>query len=142
MFSASDIHPDLIQAYAETEFRVLEGMPFTLHIGKVSNDLLVAHKRRRVDCSAFLTACNPFSQELTDEANGDRQKTLAKELASRSLEFVAGIGQHPSNQWSGEPSYLVFGLTLEAAKTLGARLEQNAIVWSGSDGMPQLILLR
>ena len=59
-----------------------------------------------------------------------------------SLEFVAGIGQHPSNQWPGEPSYLVFGLTLEAAKTLGTRLEQNAIVWNGSDGTPQLILLR
>ena len=142
LFSRSDIHPDLIQAYTETEFRVLEGIPFTLRIGKVSSDLLVAHKRQRVECSAFLTACNPFSQELNDEANGERQKALAKELASRSLEFVAGIGQHPSNQWPGEPSYLVFGLTLEAAKTLGARLEQNAIVWNGSDGTPQLILLR
>ena len=142
MISASDIHPDLIQSYTETEFRVREEMPFTLQVGKVNSDLLVAHKRHRVECSAFLTACNPFSQELTDEANGERQKALAKELASRSLEFVAGIGQHPSNQWPGEPSYLVFGLTLEAAKTLGARLEQNAIVWSGSDGTPQLILLR
>jgi Protein of unknown function (DUF3293) len=142
LFSASDIHSDLIQAYTETEFRVLEGMPFTLQVGQVSSDLLVAHKRHRVDCSAFLTACNPFSQELTDEANEERQKALAKELASRSLEFVAGIGQHPSNQWPGEPSYLIFGLTLEAAKTLGVRLEQNAIVWNGSDGTPQLILLR
>ncbi len=142
LFSASDIHPDLIQAYMETEFRVLEGIPFTIQVGNVSSDLLVAQKRHRVECSAFLTACNPFSQELNDEANGERQKALAKELASRSLEFVAGIGQHPSNQWPGEPSYLVFGLTLEAAKTLGARLEQNAIVWSGPDGTPQLILLR
>jgi len=67
---------------------------------------------------------------------------LAKELTSRSLEFVTGIGQHPSNKWPGEPSYLVFGLTLEASKVLGTRLEQNAIIWSGSDGVPQLILLR
>ncbi len=142
LFSASDIHADLIQAYMETEFRVLEGIPFTLRVGQVSSDLLVAHKRHRVESSAFITACNPFSQELTDEANGERQKALAKELASRSLEFVSGIGQHSSNQWPGEPSYLIFGLTLEAAKTLGNRFEQNAIVWSGSDGTPQLILLR
>lgn len=142
MFSVSDIHPDLIQAYMETEFRVQDEKPFMLQVGKVSSDLLEAHKRYRVECSAFLTACNPFSQEMTYEANGERQKALAKELASRSLEFVAGIGQHPSNKWPGEPSYLVFGLTLEAAKTLGSRLEQNAIVWSGSDGTPQLILLR
>ncbi len=138
----SEIHPDLIQAYTETEFRVMDGAPFTLQVGKVSSDLLLAHKSHGVECSAFLTACNPFSQELTSEANGVRQKALAKELVSRNLEFAAGIGQHPSNQWSGEPSYLVFGLSLEAAKTLGNRFEQNAIVWTGPEGMPQLILLR
>ena len=142
MFSASDIHPDLIQAYMETEFRVLEGLTFTLRVGQVSSDLLVAHKRHRVESSAFVTACNPFSQTVSDEINAEKQKALAKELTSRSLEFVEGIGQHPSSKWLGEPSYLIFGLTLEAAKTLGNRFEQNAIVWNGSDGTPQLILLR
>ena len=43
---------------------------------------------------------------------------------------------------TGEASYLIFGLTLEAAKMLGMRLEQNAIVWAGVDAVPQLILLR
>lgn len=33
-------------------------------------------------------------------------------------------------------------ISLEAAKELGARYEQNAIVWAGADAMPQLILLR
>ena len=42
----------------------------------------------------------------------------------------------------GEPSYLVFGLKLEAAKTLGRALRQNAIVWSDVDAVPRLILLR
>ena len=53
-----------------------------------------------------------------------------------------GLGQHPTNGWSGEVSYLILGLTLEAAKVLGARHEQNAIVWSDADALPQLILLR
>jgi hypothetical protein len=126
----------------ETEFRVMEAPRFTLHIGRANSDLLEAHKRHRVECSAFVTACNPLSQELNDEANLEKQRLLAKELTSRSLEFISGIGQHPSNKWPGEPSYLVFGLTLEASKVLGMRLEQNAIIWSGSDGVPQLILLR
>ena len=142
MFSASVIHPDLIQAYMETDFHVLGGVSFTLRVATPSNELLETHKAHRVECSAFLTACNPFSKELNANDNDARQLALSRELASRSLEFVEGIGQHPSNQWPGEPSYLVFGLTLEAAKTLGARLEQNAIVWNGSDGVPQLILLR
>ncbi len=142
MFSTSVIHPELIQAYTETEFRVLEGMPLSIWVGKLNSELLAVHKQYRVECSAFLTACNPFSQELSDEANSERQIALAKELTTRSLEFLPGIGQHSSNQWPGEPSYLVLGLTLEAAKALGARLEQNAIVWTGVDGVSQLILLR
>lgn len=142
MFSTSVIHPELIQAYTETEFRVLEGQPLSIWVGKLNSDLLAVHKQYRVECSAFLTACNPFSQELSDEANSERQIALAKELTSRSLEFLPGIGQHPSSQWPGEPSYLVLGLTLEAAKALGARLEQNAIVWTGVNGVAQLILLR
>lgn len=142
MITTSDIQPELIQAYMETEFRVMEAPRFTLHIGRANSDLLEAHKRHRVECSAFVTACNPLSQELNDEANLEKQRLLAKELTSRSLEFISGIGQHPSNKWPGEPSYLVFGLTLEASKVLGMRLEQNAIIWSGSDGVPQLILLR
>jgi hypothetical protein len=78
--------------------------------------LLVAHKRHRVESSAFITACNPFSQALSDEINAERQRALAKGADFRSLEFVAAICQHPRIKWQGEPSYLVFGLTLEAAK--------------------------
>jgi hypothetical protein len=33
-------------------------------------------------------------------------------------------------------------LKLEAAKTLGRALRQNAIVWSDADAVPRLILLR
>ncbi|WP_310387414.1 DUF3293 domain-containing protein [Roseateles sp.] len=74
--------------------------------------------------------------------NTQRNLDLAAELRTRSLASVEGIGQHPSNQHPGEVSYLIFGLTLEAAKTLGTKWEQNAIIWSGADAMPQLITLR
>lgn len=139
---ASDIDAELIRAYEETEYRILEGQPFTFHIGKVSHDLSQEHKRHRVECSALLTACNPLGQQFSEDTNRTRQRALVKELNIRSLSFLSGIGQHPTGLWRAEPSYLVFGLTLEAAKTLGARFEQNAIVWTGPDAVPQLILLR
>ena len=104
--------------------------------------LAAAHKRYRVECSAYITACNPFSQILDDAANAERHAALGREISQRSLASIEGIGQHPSNQWPGEASHLIFGLTLEAAKALGTRLEQNAIVWAGGDAVPQLILLR
>lgn len=84
----------------------------------------------------------PYSAELTAVENERRQRNLAAELRSRSLSFADGVGQHPSNGWAAEPSFLVFGLTLEAAKTLCARLEQNGFVWSGADAVPKLILLK
>ncbi len=142
MSFSSAIPPDLIQAYNETGFRILGLQGFTLRIGSFSNELLVSHKCNRVDCSAFLTACNPYSKELTDKANQERQQELARLLSTRGLKFDEGIGQHLSNQWPGEPSFLVYGLNLESAKKLGAQFEQNAIVWSGADGVPQLVLLR
>ena len=95
-----------------------------------------------MDCSAYITALNPFSRALDVAANAERHAALGRELEQRSLASIEGLGQHPSNQWPGEASYLVFGLTLEAAKTLGTRLEQNAIVMAGADAVPQLILLR
>lgn len=142
MSSSSAIDPGTLQAYRETEYRV-HGQPgFTLRVGSASADLLRAHERHRAACSAFLTACNPFSRPLDVDANAARQAALAEALSGRGLAFLPGVGQHPSNGWPGEDSFLVFGLALEDAKALGERLEQNAIVWSGADAVPRLIVLR
>ena len=142
LFSDSAIDRSTIQAYLETDYRILGNAPSTLRIGVVSPELAALHKAHQADCSAFISACNPSSQTFDEAANAERQAALARELTQRSLRYIDGIGQHPSNQWPGEASFLVFGLTLEAARTLGTRFEQNAIIWSGPDAVPQLILLR
>lgn len=139
---ASILDPSLIQAYLGTRYRVLADRSFTLEVGQASADLLAAHKRHNVECSAFLTACNPFSRRLEESENVIRQAALGAELKRRGLVFLAGVGAHPSGDWPGEDSFLVLGLDLEAATVLGSRLEQNGFVWSGADGVPQLILLR
>jgi len=131
---------NLIHAYAETQYCVEDDPPFTLMVGQASVALLACHKRHRVDCSAFITAWNPFSQQLTAQENEERHQALIAEIKGRSLSFLPGVGQHPSNNWPGEQSVLVMGLSLEAAKTLGRRFEQNAVVWTGRDGIPQLVL--
>lgn len=142
MLFESVIDADTVQAFRETEYSVQGDEPFTLRVGETCPALAAAHKRHRVDCSAYITACNPFSQILDDEANAERHAALGRELGQRSLASIKGVGQHPSNHWPGEASYLIFGLTLEGAKTLGTRLEQIAIVWTGTDAVPQLVLLR
>ena len=67
---------------------------------------------------------------------------LAAALRSLGLPFFDGLGQHPSNGWQGEASFLALGATRDQACDLGTRFEQNAIVWAGADVVPRLVLLR
>ncbi|MDN7179919.1 DUF3293 domain-containing protein [Caballeronia sp. SEWSISQ10-4 2] len=138
----SDIDRDTLRAYEETHYRVLGDAPATLRIGIPNPALAELHQAFSVDCSAFVTAANPFSALIDAKSNALRQTALADELHREGLRFIEGIGEHPSGQWPGEPSFLILGLPLDAAKQLGARHAQNAIVWCGADTAPQLILLR
>jgi hypothetical protein len=146
MPATSNLAPALVRAYEETHYCVNGATPeqaeFVLRVGEVSNPLAAVHKKSGVDCSAFVTACNPWSESLPDAENAIRQASLLQALRVRSLRWLDGIGQHPSNQWPGEPSVLILGLSLAAAKVLAQDFEQNAFVWSGADAKPQLVVLR
>ncbi|MBU3680198.1 MAG: DUF3293 domain-containing protein [Candidatus Kapabacteria bacterium] len=141
LFADSTLPPGLIQAYVDTHYKV-PGLDLTLVIDQRNPALDQAHRQHQVDCSAFITACNPYSAGLSTAENKRRQRNLALELRSRNRSFTDGIGQHPSNDWAGGPSFLDFGLMLEEAKTLCTKLEQNGFVRSGADPVPNLILLK
>jgi len=142
LFQNSAIDQATIRAYLETDYVVRGESSVILRIGQACPELAAIHRSHRVDCSAFLTAFNPFSEPLDEQENDRRNELLMQELKRRSLPALEGHGSHPDNGWPPEPSVLVPGLSLEASKSLGARFEQNAIVWSGADAVPQLILLR
>lgn len=138
----TELRSDLVEAFRETEYRVQGDASFVLRIGQCSEALQAAHRRHRCDSSAFITAWNPFSAALDSAQNATRQEQLVEEVRRRGLTFWLGVGQHPSNGWDGEDSLLVFGLDAEAAKALGRRFEQNAIIWNDADGIAHLVLLR
>jgi hypothetical protein len=140
--NTSVIAEPTIQAYMETEYRAFGDHPLILKIGQRSNDLTAAYSRCGVATAAFITACNPFSRELTDAENGARQAALATELTAGGWRFQEGIGIHPSNEWPGEPSFLVFGLSRQEAEQISTTWEQNAFVWCGDGALPTLVLLR
>lgn len=130
------------QAYRETEYRVAHDPEFVVRIDHTSVELAALYRAHRVQCAAYLTAANPLSEQISDEVNAQRNGQLASELRGRGLVVVEGIGQHPTGDWPGEPSFLVLGLEREAAKSLGREYEQNAIVWCGDDACARLVLLR
>ncbi|HQU62216.1 MAG: DUF3293 domain-containing protein [Nitrosomonas sp.] len=131
-----------IKAYLETEYRIYSATPFTLKVGMACPILAELHKTHAVTESAFITACNPFSTILSETDNVARHTELEQLLTQRGFVFFQGIGKHPTDNWPGEPGFLVFGIGLEAARVLARQLEQNAIIWNTADAIPQLILLR
>jgi hypothetical protein len=139
----TQIPPATVQAYLETEYRVLADAPFTLRIDARSAALAALYETTGASCSAFITAWNPFSEPASDPlANDEAQRALRTTVAQRGLSIIDGIGQHPSGEWPGEASLLVLGLEQETAQELGRQFRQNAVVWCGADAIPQLILLR
>ena len=133
------ISKELWQAYLETDFKVFAENSFTMKVGQYSSELNSIIKKSKYSSAAFITAYNPYSQQLSDAENVARQEQLKIEIAKRGLTTIEGIGQHPSNQWPGEPSLLIIGLSKAAAATLASQLEQNAFVWSDETSIPQLI---
>lgn len=140
--SDSSIDAATVLAYRQTEYRVCGDSGAVLKVGVRSAQLARLHAAHQTDCSSFITACNPLGAVLDESVNAQRQQALAAQLSRRSLVALPGVGQHPWNGWPGEPSYLVLGLSRQAAQELGRQFAQNALIWSGADAVPELILLR
>ncbi|MGC2165879.1 MAG: DUF3293 domain-containing protein [Gallionella sp.] len=113
-----------------------------MKVGVVSDSLAKIYKQYKVDSAAFVTACNPFGEVIDAAANNRRQTELKVALIRQGFDYFDGIGRDPAGEWMAEPSCFIPGLSLNDAKILGCSFEQNALVWCGSDAMPQLVLLR
>lgn len=131
--------PELVQAFMETEYFVHTDPAFKMHIGQPCPELARLMAERNANCAAFITAWNPFSQQLSPKENEQRQQDLKAQLKTRGLSFIDGIGQHPINEWPGEPSVLILNLNRESGKVLAAQYEQHAFVWVDETAVPELV---
>jgi hypothetical protein len=148
-----EISAELVAAYRSTEYCVRPvagfGMgfvcPFILRVDRYSAPLSQLFSASGHRCAAFITACNPFSLPRSPEANHAACGRLRDALigcVSHPGQIIEGEGSDPSRVWPGEESFLVLGLDIETSRALGNKFEQNAIVWTGPDAVPRLILLR
>ncbi|HUW49997.1 MAG TPA: DUF3293 domain-containing protein [Sulfuricella sp.] len=142
MFSASAIPAATIDAYLAADYTVFAAEPFVLDIGHASSELARWFKLNRTDSAAFITAGNPLGEPTSNSENQAAQQQLLARIKADGLPYLDGEGGDPSGQWPGEPSLLVFGISLEAAQKLAGEFRQNGFVYAGSDATPRLILLR
>jgi hypothetical protein len=143
MAAATQIHPDKVRAYLATDYQIGHtAQDIVLTIGQRSEPLAALFAANAVDCGAFLTAYNPLGTVQSDAANDQAHAELARKLHTLGLQSIEGSGSEEGTDWPSEKSYFALGLDLEYAKEIGAYFDQDAIVWVGSDAIPQLILLR
>lgn len=133
----------LIQAYLGTAYSAQTAVGrITLKIGVRSDEIVSLFAASGRDCAAFITAENPYSEPQTPATNSERQRRLGNELAALDFTHFPGEGQGEDPNWPAEASFLALGLRREEASDLGRKYGQNAIVWVGADGVPELLLLR
>ena len=140
--TARTISPQLIKAYRQAHYVVNQaGQSITLRIGQISTPLAKLMANEDVTSAAFLTAFNPYSQELGEGKNESAQRKLIADLRALHVSVISGEGKDPAGHWPGEPSLLALGISMQDAEILSDRYGQNAFVWIGNgDAMPNLRL--
>ena len=136
------INPELLESYKSADYHV-DGLPsFILKIGMHSPELESIYKTSHKHTAAFITAFNPYSQELSAQENKDRNHKLEELIQSLHFDYIHGEGKCGDGDWDGEESFLIFGISENQASEIGKEFEQNAIVWCDKDAIPQLLLLK
>lgn len=139
----SEVLAEKIEAYRKTDYRFGAGRDaVTLHIDRRSDALALLYASSGHACAVFITACNPFGQGQSVEANEDAHGRLGEALRALSAPVTEGAGADPSGAWLEEKSFFALGVDLATARDLGSHYRQDAIVWAGEDAVPKLILLR
>ena len=128
-------------AYRDTDYRVFAGSGVvTLRIGERSDALRALHVAAGVDCSVFITACNPFGAVREAADNDAAMQRLLAYLGECGIVWIRGEGQGRDSAWPAEPSVLALGVTANDARHLCAMFEQNAVVVNAADAVPRLLL--
>jgi len=136
------INLDLLNSYKLANYHVDASPSFILKIGIQSPELESIYKTSHKHTAAFITAFNPYSQELSNQENKDRNHKLEELIQSLHFDYIHGEGKCGDGDWDGEESFLIFGISEKQASEIGKKFEQNAIVWCDKDAIPQLLLLK
>jgi hypothetical protein len=134
-----NIQPDIVSAYFNTRYCITSSdIDVDLILGKQSDELDSFLEKQGAESWAFISAWNPFSEQLSDEENQFRHEKMCNLLTSIKFSFCEGEGVSSDGKWK-ERSALIVGASLEFGESLGALLGQNAIVY-GEINKPALIL--
>lgn len=141
----NDPHPKFSD-FARTTFRVCTGQGcIDIRVDRPAGDagaspldsLLKAHG---VDEYAFITAYNPDGLLQDDATNRRAQERLRALLDTIGYQYLPGVGEPDgSAAWPPEPSFMVLGMSRDAAERLGREFGQAAVVCGRIGERAQLV---
>ena len=133
--------PELITAYQNANYYVLEQEQFNFQIGVYSQDFKNLFEQYNVNNGSFISAYNPRSQPTVQIQNKNKHRQFKNRLLSDSLLFLEAVSTDPSGNWPPEYGFLVLGINKNKAIQFGISLRQNAIVYIDFKAVPELILV-
>jgi len=131
---------ELNKAYLDTNYVAdCEGTRVLIRIGEIPESLDPILNLKNQDYWTFITAYNPYSQELTEKENKARQAALKARLSENNWIHFDGYGEAPNGEWPPEPSLLVLGIARTDAINLATEFQQNAIVCGRKKAIAELV---
>lgn len=121
---------DLLNIYSETAFMVPD-MGIVIFVGETNPNL---DALLRPTTWAFITACNPYSEQLSDVQNTVLNDLLENDLAEYNVYPALGRRE----DWN-EDSFLVLGISKEEATRLAIKYKQNAFVFGKFEEKAELV---
>ena len=141
------ISPELLGAYLRTDYRVITpndpgNKVKILKVDQPSDFLAQVLKMHMATQSAFITACNPLSEQLDEASNRERTEQLKNEIKERWRRYEAE-GADPLGQWPPEASFLIVGIEIDDAVMLARKYKQKAFLHSDylcdREAIPRLV---
>ncbi|MFV0389319.1 MAG: DUF3293 domain-containing protein [Pyrinomonadaceae bacterium] len=123
---------ELINSYLVADYFV-EGFESPIKVGKTSKELDQLLTEHSATTWCYITAFNPFSEELSPNENLVRNDNLREEL--RGFVVVDGESVDLDGNWKPERSFLVLGIDRDTSVLLADKFRQRAIVY-GTKGAP------
>ena len=122
------IAEDLVLAYRKTLFVVLVAPELVVRVGESSASADALLSKFKAEGAVIISAWNPFSKELLEADNAQRESALMREVDRSGLAWASAEGRDPDGKWPSEASICVFDTSPTLADAWMRRFEQNAIV--------------
>ncbi|GEM_PF-2508341 len=126
-------------AYRNTNYVVpMPDKNIVLHVGVASDEIRQLLTDAGASSAVFMTAHNPFGVFLDETENTAANRSLQQDLDVRFDNVLHCYGASPCEEYR-EDSLLAFPVSRAQAIELCCQYEQNAVLFIGADGVPELV---